>query len=119
MQNVRPVRRFFEVENFVDGERAGLAETLSAVGALERLLLGVNVAVVAQVVLPPEGLAAHVAGEGPLVGVCPLVYQQVVGLGELPVAELANETLLWSRGPAGASKESWVVGGGRRVVGGG
>ena len=53
-----------------------------------------NVAMVPQVVLPPEGLAADVAGVGPLVRVGPLVYQQVVGLGELSVTELANKLLL-------------------------
>ena len=57
-----------------------------------------NVAVVSQVVLPPEGLAADVAGVGPLVRVGPLVYQQVVGLGELSVTELANKLLLGFRG---------------------
>ena len=78
-----------------------------------------NIAVVSQVVLSSKGFPANVARVRSLVRVRPLVDQQVVTLGELPVAELANETLLWSRGPAGASKESWVVGGGRRVVGGG
>ena len=70
-------------------------------------------------VLSSKGFPADVARVRSLVRVRPLVDQQVVTLGELPVAELANETLLWSRGSAGASKESWVVGGGRRVVGGG
>ena len=70
-------------------------------------------------VLPSKSLAADVTRVGALVCVRSLVDQQVVALRELPVAELADETLLWSRGPAGASKESWVVGGGRRVVGGG
>ena len=78
-----------------------------------------NIAVVSQVVLASKGFPANVARVRSLVRVRPLVDQQVVALGELPVAELANETLLWSRGPAGASKESWVVGGGGRVVGGG
>ena len=75
--------------------------------------------VVPEVVCPSKPLATLEAGEGALVCVGSLVDLQVVALGELPVAELANETLLWSRGPAGASKESRVVGGGRRVVGGG
>ena len=78
-----------------------------------------NIAVVSQVVLSSKGFPADVARVRSLVRVRPLVDQQVVTLGELPVAELANETLLWSRRPAGASKESRVVGGGRRVVGGG
>ena len=46
-------------------------------------------------VLPPEGLAAYVAGVGPLVRVGSLVNQQVVGLGELSVTELANKLLFW------------------------
>lgn len=50
--------------------------------------------VVPEVVLPAEGLAADVAGVGTLVGVRPLVDQEVIGLGELPVAELADELLL-------------------------
>ena len=70
-------------------------------------------------VLSAKGFPADVARVRSLVRVRPLVDQQVVTLGELPVAELANETLLWSRRPAGASKESWVIGGGGRVVRGG
>ena len=50
-----------------------------------------------EVVLPPEGLAADVARVGPLVRVRPLVYEQVVALGELAVAELADELLLGTR----------------------
>ena len=45
-------------------------------------------------VLSPEGLVADVAREGAFVGVCPLVNQQVVGLGELALAVLADELLL-------------------------
>lgn len=49
---------------------------------------------VAEVVLPPEGLVADVARVGPLVRVRPLVDEQVVGLGEVAPAELADELLL-------------------------
>lgn len=45
-------------------------------------------------VLPAEGLSAYVARVRPLVGVRPLVNQQVVALGELPIAELADELFL-------------------------
>ena len=91
------VRRLLQVGHLVHGQGARLAEALAAVGALEGLLLRVDVAVVPQVVLPPERLAADVARVGTLVGVRALVDQQVVGLGELPVAVLADELLLGPR----------------------
>jgi hypothetical protein len=87
------VRTLFHVEDPMDGEGAGLAEPLPALRTAERLLFRVDVAMVPQMVLPPERLAANVAGEGPLVRVRPLVDEQVVGLCELPVAELADELL--------------------------
>lgn len=45
-------------------------------------------------ILPPEGFPADVAGVRPFVSMGPLVDQQVVALGELPVAVLADELLL-------------------------
>ena len=63
-----------------------------------------------EVVLPPEGLAADVARVGPLVGVGPLVDEEVVRLGELPVAELADELLFGPGGTAGRPQESTVDG---------
>ena len=89
------VRGLFHVKDLVDGERPRLAEPFAALGALERLFFRVDVPVVPQVVLPPEGLAAQVARVRPLIGVSPLVDQQVVGLGELPLAVLADKPLLW------------------------
>ena len=86
--------RLFHVEDLVDGERSRLAETLPALAALERLLLRVDVAMVAEVVLSPERLSAEVARVRPLVRVGPLVDEKVVRFGELPVAVLADETLL-------------------------
>ena len=57
--------------------------------------------VVSEVVLPSEGLVADVAGVGPLVCVGPLVDEEVVGLGEMPAAELANKFLFgFGREPA-------------------
>ena len=56
--------------------------------------------VVSEMILSPEGLAAHVTGEGPLISVGPLMDHDIVRLGELSVTELADEPLLWSGGPA-------------------
>lgn len=56
---------------------------------------------ISEVVLPPEGLTTDVTGVRPLVRVGPLVYQQVVGLGELPVTELADELFLGASGSTG------------------
>ena len=50
-------------------------------------------AVVPKVVRSAKPLVALEAGEGTLVRVGPLVDLQVVALGELPVAELANVSL--------------------------
>ena len=82
------------VEDLVHVEAARLAEPLAAVRALVRLVLGVDVLVVTEMVLPPEGLAADIAGERSLVRVRALVDHEVVGLGELAVAVLADEPLL-------------------------
>lgn len=42
-------------------------------------------------VLPPECLVANITFVGALVGVCALVYEQVIRLGELASAEAADE----------------------------
>ncbi len=89
------MRALLHVEDLVDGQGAGLAEALPTVVALEGLLLGVDVPVVPQVVLPSKGLATDTTGKGPLIRVSTLMDEQVVGLCELPVAELADEPLLW------------------------
>lgn len=44
-------------------------------------------------VLSSEGLVANITGIGPLVCVGPLVDEEVVGLGEMSAAELANKFL--------------------------
>jgi hypothetical protein len=46
---------------------------------------------VPEVILSSERLAADVARVGPLVGVGAFVYQQIIALGELSTAELANK----------------------------
>jgi hypothetical protein len=78
----------------VDVKASRLAEALSTVLAAEGSALGVGVLVVPQVVLPSKGLATHITWKGPLIGVSTLMDEQVVGLGELPVAELADKPLL-------------------------
>ena len=78
----------------MDCEGPGLAETLVTHVALEGLVLAVDVLVVTEMVLPPEGLTTDVTGEGPLVCVGSLVDEKVVALGELSVAVLADVALL-------------------------
>lgn len=55
--------------------------------------------VIPQVILSPERLAADITGIGPLVRVCPLVDEQIVRLGELSIAELADELFFGPRCP--------------------
>lgn len=53
-------------------------------------------------VLSSEGLMANITGVRPLVCVGPLVDEEVVGLGEMPAAELANKFLFslgWEPAP--------------------
>ena len=80
--------------SFMHSEGSGLAEALVTYATLEGLVLAVDILVVTEVVLPPEGLATGVTGEGPLVCVGPLVDHEVVALGELSVAVLADVPLL-------------------------
>ena len=56
-----------------------------------------NIAVVSQVVLASKSFSTDVAGVRSLVRVGSFVYQQVVTLGKLPVAEFADEPLFRSR----------------------
>lgn len=64
--------------------------------------------VVSEVVLSTEGFAAHVAGERPLVRVRPLVYEEVVALGEVTRAVLADELFLGPRRPTRHSEQPSV-----------
>lgn len=50
-----------------------------------------------EVVLAPEGFSTDVARERSLVCVCPLVDQEVVGLGEMATTELTDVFLLLPR----------------------
>jgi hypothetical protein len=60
-------------------------------------------------ILTTEGLAANVARVWPFVGVSPLVDEQIVGFGELAIAELADELLLGSRCAAGSTEETRII----------
>ena len=97
------------MQDFVDCQCARLTEALAAFGALEGLLLGMDVTVIPQVVLPSEGLATNITVEGPLICVRPLVDQQVVGFSELALAVPADEPLLWSGGPTGSTEKTGIV----------
>lgn len=52
---------------------------------------------ISQMILSTESLAANVTAIWTLIGVRPLVNQQVVGFGELSVAVFAYKLLLRSR----------------------
>lgn len=67
---------------------------------------------VPEVILSSERLAADVARVGPLVGVGALVYQQIIALGELSIAELANK--LFFRARRALLPRSYRSGGRRR-----
>ena len=86
------------VQDLVHRKRSQLAETDSTLVTFQRLLLGVGVHVVSQVVLSAKTLSTLSAGERSLVCVSSLVDHHVVTFGELSMAELADEPLLWSRG---------------------
>ena len=82
--------RLLEMQDLVDGQSSRLAKTFAALVALEGFLFGMNVAVVAQMVLPPKSFAANITAVRTFVRVRSLVDQQVVRLGELSIAELTN-----------------------------
>ena len=63
------------VQDLVHGQGSGLTEPLAALCTLEGLFLGVDVAVVPQMILPAEGLATQVTRVGPLVCVGALMYE--------------------------------------------
>lgn len=52
---------------------------------------------VSEMVLASEGFSTDVTGEGSLVCVCPLVDQEVVGLGEMATTEFTDVLLLLPR----------------------
>ena len=90
------MRGFLHVQNLVNGKCAGLAKSFSALVTFERFFFGMDVSVISQMVLSSERLSTDITIEWSLVGVCPLVNQEVVRFGKLPVAVFADEALLWS-----------------------
>jgi hypothetical protein len=86
-----------------------LAEALTTVVALEGFLLGVDIPVVSQMVLPPESFPTNVTGIRPLVCVSPLMYKKIVRFGKLSIAELADEPFLWPGRSARTSEEPGVI----------
>ena len=52
-----------------------------------------DVAMVAQVILSPEALVTDLAGVGPFVGVCSLVYEEVVRFSEVASTKTTNKLL--------------------------
>lgn len=56
--------------------------------------------VISEMILPSEGFAAYVARVRPLVGVRPLVDEEIVALGELSAAKLTNKLFLGPGRPA-------------------
>lgn len=116
------MRRLSHVHNLVNCQSARLAEALATIRAFVRLVLRVDVLVVPQVVLAPEGLATDVTREGALVRVGSFVDEKVVALGELTVTIFADEPFLGARAATGARVEARVQGGeggGGGEVGGG
>lgn len=98
----------------MDLQSSRLAESLAADLTLEWLLLGVDESVISEMVLSSECLLADLARVRSLIRVRALVDQQVVRLGEVSLAELADELLLGSIGSSIASlgsgkHEPWSI----------
>ncbi len=84
------------MKSFVNCQCSRLTESLATLCTLEGLLLGVDVSVIPEMVLSAECLATDVTSVWPLICVCPLMDQQVVGLGEVTTTESTDKLLLWS-----------------------
>ncbi len=54
-------------------------------------------------VLPSESFMADITGIGPLVCVCPLMDQKVVGFGKMAATELADKLFLGLRGQSASA----------------
>ena len=78
------------MKHLVHFQRPRLTESLATVGTFERFLFQVDELVVSEVILPSERLTADITGIGSLVGVGSFVDQEIVGLGKLSFAILAD-----------------------------
>ena len=66
---------------------------------------------VSQMILPSECFSANITVEWALIRMSPFVDQKVVGLGELTLAVLADETFLWPRRSTWSMEETGIIGG--------
>lgn len=78
------------MQNAVNGKGARLAKTFAAILTFERFLFGMNVFMIAEMILPPESFAANITIERTFVCMSSFVNQQVVGFCEFAMAKLAN-----------------------------
>ena len=90
------MKSYLLVHGLVDHERARLAKAFVTHGTLERLIFRVHVAVVSQMILASKCFATNIARIRSLVRVRALVYEQIVGLGELALTVSANVLLALS-----------------------
>ena len=88
------VRRLLHVKDLMNGQCSRLTESLPTFCADERLLLGVNVSMISQVVLPPECFAANIAWVGSFICVSAFMDEKIVRFRKLSVAKFANELFL-------------------------
>jgi len=98
-----------EVKDLMYGEGATLAKTFTTITALERLLLGMYVSVIPQMILSPKSLSTHSAWIRSLVRVCSLMYEQVVAFGKFSIAIFANKSFLGTSRAAWTSEQTRII----------
>jgi len=96
--------RIVNVKYPMNCQGAGLAESFATILALERLLFGMDVSMIAEVILTTEGLSANITIERTFVRMSAFVNQQVVRLCKLTVAVLTYVLLF-----ATTSFPLWLV----------
>ena len=82
------MRWFIQMQYLVYGQRPWLAKSFAAFFAFERLVFGMNVSMVSQMILPAKRFSANITIVGTFISVCAFMNQQIVWLGKLPVAIL-------------------------------
>ena len=87
------------MQNFVNSQRSRLTETFPTIRAFERLLLGMNISVISQMILSSKSFTTNIARVRTFISVGPLVDEQIVGFGKLSIAKFTNKLLSWSIGP--------------------
>ena len=86
------------MQNFVNGQRSRLTEAFATVGAFKRLLLGMNIPVISQMILSSKCFTTNIARVRTFISVGSLVDEQIVGFGKLSVTKFTNKLLSWSIG---------------------